>query len=176
MKVNIFAATGIAAVVLMASGVALAAATTAGPRGTAKACVTSGGSLRLTQSNGKCPHGTKSFTVLAKGGPGTALGYAHIKAGGLFDASRSYNVAASNVNSSSAGFYCFHGLKFTPHNVQVTLDYNGIFNGQIPEYAVQLPPDHVTCPAGGQVMVFTGLVNPGTFTSGKKLGFYVVFH
>src|SRR5215472_17713151 len=176
MKVNIFAATGIAAVVLMASGVALAAATTAGPRGTAKACVTSGGSLRLTQSNGKCPHGTKSFTALAKGGPGTALGYAHIKPGGLFDASRSYNVAASNVKIPRDGFYCFSGLKFTPHNVQVTLDYNGILNGQIPGYSVQLPTDHTTCPGGGQVMVFTGLVNPGVITAGKKLGFFVVFH
>lgn len=175
VKVKIFAATGIAATMLAASGVALAA-TTAARHTTAKACVNSTGSLRLTQSNGRCPRGTKSFTALAKGGPGTALGYAHIKPGGLFDASRSYNVAASNVKIPRDGFYCFSGLKFTPHNVQVTLDYNGVLNGQIPGYSVQLPTDHTTCPGGGQVMVFTGLVNPGVITAGKKLGFFVVFH
>lgn len=130
----------------------------AAPRTTAKACVASNGTLRLTRGT-RCPSGLRSFTALAKGGPGTALGYVHIKAGGFFDASRSYNVKASNINSASAGFYCFKGLKFTPHSVEVTMDYNGLLNGQIAANEVQLPPDHTTCPAGAQAMIFTGLTN-----------------
>jgi hypothetical protein len=113
---------------------------------------------------------------VAKNGPGTALGYAHIKSGGAFDAGRSCNVKASNINQTIAGFWCFKGLPFTPHSADVTLDYNGVLNGQQPEYSVQLPPGTGNCPAGSQVMVFTGLITSPTFTSGKKLGFFVVFH
>jgi hypothetical protein len=182
VKLKILVAAGSAAlVVAAASGVAMATAlTTAATHTTAKACVASNGSLRLTQSNGRCPHGTASFTPLAKNGPGTALGYAHILAGGALDASRSYNVKASNINESNAGFYCFKGLSFKPHSAEVTLDYNGLFNGDVPTATVQLPSNDVgggaTCPAGSQVMVFTGLVTPGSNTPGKKLGFFVVFY
>ena len=147
---------------------------------TAKACVASNGALRLAKSNGKCPTGMSNFSALAKNGPGTALGYAHIQPGGGFDASHSYNVRASNINESNAGFYCFHGLSFKPHSAEVTLDYNGLFNGDVPTGTVQLPSNDVgvgrTCPAGSQVLVFTGLVSPGSNTPGKKLGFFVVFH
>jgi len=175
---KILAAAGAAVVVLGgASGVAMATVmTSAATHTTAKACVASNGALRLTKSNGKCPVGLKPFSALAKGGPGTALGYVHVKAGGFFDAARSYNVKASNINSSVAGFYCIKGLPFTPHSVQVTMDYNGLFNGQLPAWEVQLPPDHVTCPSGAQVMIFTGLINPTVFTNGKKLGFFAVFY
>jgi hypothetical protein len=126
VKLKILAAAGSAAlVVAAASGVAMATAlTSAAAHTTAKACVAPNGSVRLTQSNGHCPRGTSSFTPLAKNGPGTALGHAHILAGGALDASRSYNVKASNINESDAGFYCFKGLSFKPHSAEVTLDCN----------------------------------------------------
>jgi hypothetical protein len=38
------------------------------------------------------------------------------------DPARSKNIAAANVTRSSTGFYCFNGLGFTPHNIQVTPD------------------------------------------------------
>ena len=154
MKMKMLAAAGAAAVVLAgASGVALATVMApAAAHTTAKACVASNGSLRLTKSNGKCPSGTSNFSALAKNGPGTALGYAHIKSGGAIDPGHSYNVKASNINESVPGFYCFHGLSFKPHNAAVSLDYNGIFNGQLPQATVQLPSNDVgvgrTCPAG----------------------------
>lgn len=181
MKMKVLAAAGAAAVVLSASGVAMATALApAASHPTAKACVNSKGSLRLTQSNGKCPRGTSNFTALAKGAPGTVLGYAHIRAGGGIDAARSFNVRASNINEANAGFYCFKGLPFKPHGAEVTPDYNGLLNGQIPTATVQDPSDNTppsnTCPAGSQIMIFTGLVSPGSNTPGKKLGFFVVFY
>lgn len=171
---KILVATGIAAIALAASGVAMAAIS-ASPHTTAKACVTSNGVLKLVQ-NGRCPSGSTAFTMLAKGGPGTALGYAHINAGNHFDARHSYNVAASNVVSTITGFYCFKGLRFTPHNAALTLDYNGIFNGQIPQTTLILPAHTVDCGAHAQAEVFTGLVNTGVITNGAKLGFYIVFY
>ena len=182
MKMKMLVAAGTAAVVLGgASGIAMATVMApAASHPTAKACVTSRGVLRTASSSGRCAAGTSGFTAVAKNGPGTALGYAHVLAGGGFDASHSYNIKASNINQSIAGFWCFHGLSFKPHSAEVTLDYNGIFNGNVPTATVQLPSNDVgsgrTCPAGSQVMVFTGLVSPGTNTPGKKLGFFVVFH
>jgi hypothetical protein len=182
MKMKVLAAVGSAVVVLgAASGVAMATVMApAAVHTTAKACVAPNGALRLAKSNGKCPSGTSNFSALAKNGPGTALGYAHIKAGGAIDSGHSYNVKASNINESHPGFYCFHGLSFKPHSAAVSLDYNGIFNGQLPQATVQLPSNNTTpsgtCPAGSQVMVFTGLVSPGSSTPGSKLGFFVVFY
>jgi hypothetical protein len=68
------------------------------------------------------------------------LGYAHILPNSnAFDSARSFNVAASNVVTTGNGFYCFKGLKFTPHNAELTLDYRGILNGQIPQASLKLP-------------------------------------
>ncbi len=104
------------------------------------------------------------------------LGYAHINPDGSFDAAHSWNVKASNVVEPSTGFFCFNGLKFKPKNVQVTGDYYGPGNGNIPIYTVQLPATSGTCGTAKQVMVFTGLVTPGGFTAGTNLGFYVTFN
>jgi hypothetical protein len=164
MKMRIFVAAGIGAVVLAASGVAMATARTSSPHTTAKACVTSKGDLKLVQNN-RCPRRSSSFTALAEGGPGTALGYAHIESGDHFDPSRSYNVKASNVVTLGNGFVCFTGLKFTPQNAAVTLDYNGILNGQIPQATLMLPPTPSECGlTSAQAEVFTGLVTPGSDT------------
>lgn len=176
MKIKILAVTGIVAVLLAASSVAMAVSRSTAPHTTASACVASSGQLKLVQ-NGKCPSGTSPFAVLGKGGPGTALGYAHIMNGNKFDPSRSYNVAASNVVSAASGFYCFKGLKFTPRNAVITLDYNGLLNGQIGQASLKLPPTPRDCDlSSAQAEVFTGLVNPGGFTSGASLGFYIVFY
>lgn len=175
MKMKILFATGIVAIALATTSVAMATISSS-PHTTAKACVASNGVLKLVQ-NGRCPRGSAPFSLLGKGGPGTALGYAHIKAGDVFDASRSYNVKASNLVTTGNGFYCFKGLKFTPHVAELTLDYYGIFNGQIPQATLILPPKPADCGLShAQAEVFTGLVNTGVFTNGAKLGFYIVFY
>jgi hypothetical protein len=176
VKIKILATSAIAAVALTASGAAMATTISSAPHTTAKACVASNGDLKLVQS-GRCPRGSTPFTMIAKGGPGTALGYAHIKFGDIFDATRSYNVGASNVVTDRAGFLCFRGLKFTPHIAVVTLDYNGILNGQIPQATVMLPAEPSLCGlSSAQAEIFTGLVNTGVMTTGAKLGFYIVFY
>jgi hypothetical protein len=175
MKMKILAVTSVVAVVLAASGVAMAAGGSPA-RTTAKACVASGGALKLTQGT-KCPRGTSPFTVLAPGGPGTALGYAHILPGYKFDASRSYNVKASNVISHRTGFLCFKGLAFKVHNAAITPDYKGVLNGQLPDYSLMLPPVGSLCgTTSPQAEVFTGLVQPGVNTPGADLGFYIIFY
>jgi hypothetical protein len=178
MKKKVLIAAGVMAAMLASAGAALAAtAVSAAAPVSGIACVTKSGQLRLTTNSGKCGSGQKAVTVLAKGGPGTALGYAHILQGGKFDASRSYNVKAANVVSNRAGFTCFKGLSFTPHNGAVTLDYNGLFNGQLPQATLMMPAQPTTCGlTSAQAEVFTGLVAPGTNTPGAKLGFYVVFY
>jgi hypothetical protein len=173
---KIFAAIGVLALVLASAGVAMATTRSAAPK-TARACVTASHALKLV-SGGRCPAGTKAISLVGTGGPGTALGYAHIKPfTGGFDSARSFNVKASNVVSTSTGFYCFKGLKFTPHNATLTLDYNGTLNGQIPTVELRLPPHPGDCGlSSAQAEVFTGLVTPGGFTAGTKIGFYVIFY
>jgi len=172
---KIMAAAGIGAIVLATTGVALAAAS--GAPKTAKACVGARSALKLEQG-GRCTGGSKAITLLGKGGPGTALGYAHIlPSSNQLDPSHSYNVAAANVKSTIAGFTCFKGLKFTPHFAVVTLDYNGILNGQIPQATLKLPANPSDCGlSSAQAEVFTGLVTSSSFTSGAKIGFYIVFY
>jgi hypothetical protein len=136
--------------------------------------------IKLAGNNGGCAGGTNAVTVLFKNGPGTALGYAHILAGGAFDASRSYNVTVANVVEHKPGFYCFRGLHFTTHNASLTYDYNGLSNGQLPNISLRLPATQTSDLCGlssAQAIVFTGLVNTVTkFTAGTNLGFYVVFY
>ena len=177
MKKKVLIAAGVMAAMLASAGAAVAAtAATSGPV-TGKACVTKGGWLKLATNTGACAAGQKAITVLAKGGPGTAQGYAHILPGGAFDASHSYNVKAANVVSNHVGFTCFRGLGFSPHNAAVTLDYNGLFNGQLPQATLMLPAQPSLCGlTSAQAEVFTGLVTPGTNTPGAKLGFYIVFY
>ncbi len=177
MKKKVLIAAGVIAAMLASAGAAVAATAVSSAPVTGKACVTASGQLRLTSKTGTCASGQKATTVLAKGGPGTALGYAHILPGGAFDASRSYNVKASNVVSNRVGFTCFRGLGFTPHNGAVTLDYNGLFNGQLPQATLMMPAQPKLCGlTSAQAEVFTGLVTPGTNTPGAKLGFYIVFY
>jgi hypothetical protein len=177
MKRKVLIAAGVMAAMLASAGVAVAATAATSRPVTARACVTNGGELRLATKTGACASGQKAMTVLAKGGPGTALGYAHILPGGAFDASRSYNVKAANVVSNRAGFTCFRGLGFTPRNAAVTLDYNGLLNGQLPQATLMMPAQPNLCGlTSAQAEVFTGLVTPGTNTPGAKLGFYIVFY
>ena len=56
-----------------------------------------------------------------QGNPGQAVAYALLSAAGAVDASHSKNITSANVRHAGAGVYCFHGLGFTPLNVQVTL-------------------------------------------------------
>jgi hypothetical protein len=177
MKRKTLIAAGVMAAMLASAGVAVAATAVTSAPVTAGACVTKGGVLRLAANTGACAAGQKAVSVLAKGGPGTALGYAHILPGGAFDASGSYNVKAASVVSDNAGFTCFRGLGFTPHNAAVTLDYNGIFNGQLPQATLMMPAQPSLCGlTSAQAEVFTGLVTPGTSTPGARLGFYIVFY
>jgi hypothetical protein len=104
------------------------------------------------------------------------LGYAHIKGDATVDSAHSTsNITTANV-VYSGGFWCFKGLPFTPHSAQLTLDYNGILNGQIPQITLILPASPSDCGlTSAQAEVFTGLVNPGVFTSGAELPFYILF-
>jgi hypothetical protein len=56
-----------------------------------------------------------------QGVPGEAVAYALVNSAGAVDAAHSKNVTSANVRHPGAGQYCFHGLAFTPINVQVTL-------------------------------------------------------
>ena len=57
-------------------------------------------------------------------------------------------------------------------NAVITLDCNGLLNGQIGQASLKLPPTPRDCDlSSAQAEVFTGLVNPGGFTSGASLGF-----
>ena len=104
------------------------------------------------------------------------VAYAHINPDGTFDAAHSKNVTAANMAEPDTGFFCFNGLSFTPKNAVVTEDYNGVANGQITDISVQVPATAGACGTAKQVMVFTGLVNPGIFTTGTNIGFYVSFN
>jgi hypothetical protein len=182
VKRKILVAAAILAAMLTSAGVAVAATTVVRPSlvTSGRMCVASNGVLKLAANNGSCAAGTQAETILAKGFPGVALGYAHILPGGAFDASRSFNVNASNVVSTKTGFYCFRGLSFNPHNASLTYDYNGTQNGQIPSMSLRLPATQTSDLCGlasAQAIVFTGLVNITTkFTAGAKFGFYVVFY
>jgi hypothetical protein len=85
-----------------------------------------------------------------QGPPGTALGYARVFTdGSVFDAQ---NVTSANVTKPTAhptGVYCFHGLPFTPHNVQVTFGFFGGTKAQ-----AQAPPS-ANCANGDQVEIDT---------------------
>jgi len=178
VKMKILAATGIVAVLLAASGVAMAVSRSTAPHTAANACVTSNGQLKLVQ-NGKCPSGTSPFTVLGRGGPGTALGYAHIAIGGKFDPGHSFNVKASNISSPFGGIYCFKGLKFTPHNAAVTLDQADVTdNGEVQSgWVILSPPRTGLCGPSTQAEVETAIVmsNVGE-TAPTQLPFYIVFY
>ena len=111
----------------------------------------------------------------AKARTGKALGYAHVKPGGALDKGRSWRVRPANLVTKYDGFWCFKKLPFKPKSAVVTPDYRGLFNGDIPAMQVLMPRRTDHCPKATQVEVFTGLVDPGSFTEGKKLGFFVVF-
>ena len=177
MKKKVLIAAGVLAAMLASAGGALAATAVSAAPASGKACTTKSGQLRLTSASGTCASGQNSITVLAKGGPGTAKGYAHILPGGAFDASRSYNVKAANVVSPRVGFTCFRGLGFTPHNAAVTIDYNNIFNGQVATATLMMPAMPKLCDlTSAQAEVFTGLTQPGVNTPGARLGFFIIFY
>jgi hypothetical protein len=168
MKKKVLALVAVLALVLGVAGLAVGA--TVGPT-TAKACVTGKGVLKLVQ-NGKCAGGSKKITVVGTKHQGLVRAYAHVKNDGTIDTARSWRVDPGDLVTTADGFWCFRGLGFTPKGAQVTLDYNGIFNGQIPQATVILPADPGDCGlTSAQAEIFTGLVDPGSFTSGEKLGF-----
>jgi hypothetical protein len=173
MKKRALIAMGVLAIAVGTAGIVLAGA--AAPPKTAKACVNAHGVLKLVQ-DGSCGSGTR-ITLVGKRYQGVAKAYAHIKSDGTVDAGRSWNIASSNVVTTNDGFWCFRNLGFTPQSAQITFDYNGILNGQIPQGTVILPADASDCGlASAQLEVFTGLVDPGVFTSGEKLAFYIVIY
>lgn len=145
------------------------------PGNTAPFTVTSNG--KVTNLNADSLDGLDSSSFVQNGNRGVARAYAHILPGGTLDATRSWNVAASNVVTTSAGFYCFRNLSFTPTNGSVTIDYNGTSNGQVPTVMLKLPANPSHCGlSSAQAEVFTGAVTPGSFTAGTDVGYYVVFY
>jgi hypothetical protein len=81
-------------------------------------------SMAFTGEAQAAKHKHKGHTAVAgpPGPPGTALAFAHIKADGTFDASRSKNTRASTkVSGSPGGLYCID-FTVTPHNVVATLE------------------------------------------------------
>ncbi len=175
MRRKLVVLAGVVVLVIGIVGFAAAALPSTQAGRIAQACTNSKHVLSLIKS-GSCPTGAHKVTLSTQGGPGMALGYAHIAPGGTLDKARSWRVSSSNV-VASGGFYCFRGLPFTPRSAAVTADYNGLLNGQIPAVEIQLPPDKTDCglSKAPQFEVFTGLVNPGVFTSGADFGFYIVF-
>ncbi len=142
----------------------------------AKAC-TNGRHVLSLQVSGSCSGASHKAKLPLLGGPGTILGYAHINPDGSFDAANSWKVKASNVTSTSAGWYCFTGLKFTPHGASATIDYSGPKNGDVAVAQVVVPMTSNFCGlTSAQAMVFTGNVDPGVFTTATSFGFYVLFY
>jgi hypothetical protein len=115
--------------------------------------------------------GASKFTGLPKA-------YAHIQ-GGEVNEELSWNVTDSNVYYDGNGSYCFRNLGFTPKHAQVTLDYWGPANGDIPVITQSLQIGNYTncgLSEAPQVFVFTGLIDPGVFTDGVGFGFYIVLY
>jgi hypothetical protein len=101
-----------------------------------------------------------------QGPAGTALGYARVATDGTVHDAK--NVTSANVTKPSGhpqGVYCFHGLPFSPQNVQVTFAFFGGTTAQ-----AQAPPTS-DCPTGDQVEVETLSGNTPTDTA-----FYVLFN
>jgi hypothetical protein len=101
----------------------------------------------------------------AAGTPGTALAYAHVSPEGAIEAADSEN--AGTVTHPSEGVYCFSHLSFTPHNVEVSLDWNSAA-GKAPSISAALGVGTASgCPEGTQITVGagegTGMVNRGFF-------------
>ena len=173
MRKKALIAMGVLAIAVGTAGIVFAGASA--PPKTAKACATSHGVLKLIQ-NGSCGSADR-ITLVGKQYQGVAKAYAHVLADGTLDATRSWNVDAGDVVTTNDGFWCFRTLGFTPKSAQITLDYNGLLNGQIGQATLILPADPGDCDlTSAQLEVFTGLVDPGVFTSGEKLPFYIVIY
>jgi hypothetical protein len=171
MRKRVLIAIGVLAIAIGTAGIVTAATQ---PK-TAKACVNSHGVLKLVK-DGSCGSGDR-ITLVGRDHQGVAKAYAHIQAGGTLDTARSWNIAASNIVTTHDGFWCFTGLSFTPKAAHVTLDYWGLGNGDIPVATVVQPPTPADCDlASAQLEIFTGLIDPGVFTSGEKLGFTIVIY
>src|SRR6202035_4775165 len=112
-----------------------------------------------------------------KGAPGSALGFAHIlvNAGGAtVDASRSSNVAQTNVSHPSTGVVCFSGLPFTPHSIVANGD---AASGVLVVAITALAPDAAVlgaCGGTGQAALATETV--GSSPSNVDQNVYVVFN
>ncbi|HEU4598919.1 MAG TPA: hypothetical protein VFS26_04170, partial [Solirubrobacterales bacterium] len=65
------------------------------------------------------------------GPAGSAVAYAHIEEDGTVDLENSKNIAQVNVESPSAGVYCFRNLSFTVHVVVASPDAFGPEDGII---------------------------------------------
>lgn len=101
----------------------------------------------------------------AAGVPGTALAYAHVSPEGVVETANSEN--AGTVTHPSEGVYCFSHLSFTPHAVEVSLDWNSAA-GKAPSIAASLGVGTSSgCPEGTQITVGagegTGMVNRGFY-------------
>ncbi len=172
MRKRILVALAVVAVAIGGAGVAIAATSPT----TVKACANAYGNLRLY--TGSC--GSNSVVRLVTSvHPGMPRAYAHVNSGGTLDTARSWNVSAANLYTTGNGSYCFKGLNFSPKHAQVSLDFWGPANGDIPVITMRIPPDANTdCGLASvpQAYVFTGLVDPGVFTDGVAFGFYIVLY
>lgn len=176
MRRTLVALVSVVVIVIGIVGYAAAALPSTQAGKIAKACTNSNHVLSLV-NGGRCPTGAHKVKLSTQGGPGMALGYAHIAPNGVFDATRSWGVKSSNAVSTNTGFWCFRGLPFKPQSGAVTPDYNGLLNGQIASVEIRLPAVPGDCGlSSAQFEVFTGLVSPGSFTAGTNFGFYIVFY
>jgi hypothetical protein len=140
------------------------------------ACASGSGYLRLV-SNGTCGSNTPVRIPTTKH-PGVAKAWAHV-IGGELDAAGSWNITTSNLYRQTDGVYCLRGLGFTPKHVQVTLDYWGPSNGQIPIASTSMSIGNYTncgLATAPQVFIFIGLIDPGVFTDGVDFGFFVTVY
>jgi hypothetical protein len=90
------------------------------------------------------------------GPAGSGVGYATVSSSG--GVSSALNVTSANVTkpASTTGFYCFHGLSFTPHNAQVTLVEPfpvGETLGIAPRVVLGTIDAGFSCPSGTQALV-----------------------
>ena len=172
MRKRILVAMALFAVAMGGAGVALAATAPS----TVKACANQYGNLRLY--NGTCGSNTVVRLVTSVH-PGLPRAYAKIDNGGTLDTARSWNVSAANFYTTGNGSYCFRNLNFTPKHAQVSLEFWGPANGDLPVITMSIPPNANTdCGLASlpQIYVFTGLVDPGVFTDGVPFGFYITIY
>jgi len=88
------------------------------------------------------------------GANGSAVAYARISPNGTVTDGKGID-AANVVVGNAAGQFCFRNLPFVPHNIQVSIAYNGSGNAHMTTQSDLGAPAGNVCPAGTAAFVKT---------------------